>query len=73
VTERLCRTCAAYQPTNATQGTCRAKPPVAVPQMTRNPIKQKPELSLMGGWPPVAPDEWCLGWSFSHEYSARSH
>ena len=59
MTQKICRTCSAYQRINDTHGTCRAKPPVAVPQLAVRPISNQPELQLLSGWPPVAANEWC--------------
>jgi hypothetical protein len=65
-----CKTCSAYKPANAQQGTCRASPPIGIPQMIVNPVTNKPEMTLLSGWPPVAPDDGCRDkWEMAVERS----
>lgn len=66
--DRCCRTCSAFQRDNHEQGTCHAKGPLGVPQVTMNPITRQPEMRLLAGWPPVKATEWCRDdWKPAHE------
>lgn len=66
--DRCCRTCSAYVSLNGSQGECRAKPPLAVPQVGLNPVSQRPEMRMLSGWPPTTPDGWCRDdWKPAHD------
>lgn len=66
--KKTCKTCSAYNPSSHSMGTCRANPPQGIPNVSVNPVSGRPEVNLLGGWPPVAEDEWCRnGWSPKHE------
>ena len=69
VTTRSCGTCMAFARMSDEQGTCRAKPPVGIPQMQMNPVSQQMQLRMLAGWPPVTPNEWCCEWKPSHEHT----
>jgi hypothetical protein len=61
--DRRCGTCSAFERGKFIQGqstgTCRAKPPQGVPHVAVNPVSRAPEVSLLGGWPPVSDTDWC--------------
>jgi hypothetical protein len=51
-------------PSQGIAGTCRAKPPKAIPVMRVNPVTQIPEMAgLQSGWPPTTSTEWCRQWN----------
>lgn len=69
--EIRCGTCSAFARTDNRTGTCRAKPPQGIPHVGMNPVSRQPDINLLGGWPPVAENEWCRpgpnGWQPSHD------
>jgi len=69
MTERTCKTCSAFHHSQGDIGECRAKPPIGIPQMQMNPVAQRPELRILGGWPPTSTKQWCRDdWKPAHDH-----